>query len=156
MLISGLWHASWLHKTALLWGALHGLYLVGERLVWMNRPVVPPKQWSQPAKLLGILVVFLLTTLAWVPFREGSGVGQTLTYWQGLANWSAVLMPDWRILIFILPSLLLDWSQSQRQGEAVFLRWPLLARSALLALAVLAIVLIQAPSGGATFIYQGF
>jgi alginate O-acetyltransferase complex protein AlgI len=52
MLIGGLWHgASWMF---VLWGGLHGAYLVVERA--LGRPV--------PA-----LVTFALVSLAWIPFR---------------------------------------------------------------------------------------
>lgn len=156
MLLSGLWHASWSHKTVLLWGLLHGGFLILERLLLAGRPVVSPDKWSRSAKVVGILVVFIFTSVAWVPFRTGSGVAHTLSYWQGLVDWSRLVLPDLRILIFMLPSVWLDWVQSQPEGESVFLRWPLLARSTLLALAVLAILLISVPSNGSTFVYQGF
>jgi D-alanyl-lipoteichoic acid acyltransferase DltB (MBOAT superfamily) len=67
-LLSGLWHgASW---TFIVWGALHGCYLVLER-GWaafrqrVARPVLP----APAARLLGIAVTFHLTLVAWVFFR---------------------------------------------------------------------------------------
>src|SRR5439155_133177 len=59
MLLGGLWHgASW---TFVFWGALHGTYLVGERLIEIRLP-----------KVLQILLVFHLTCFAWVFFRAHS------------------------------------------------------------------------------------
>src|SRR3954447_18000065 len=58
MLLGGLWHgAAW---GFVLWGALHGTYLVVERLV---RGRVSAPAWVR------WLVVFNLVVLAWIPFR---------------------------------------------------------------------------------------
>ncbi len=64
MLLGGLWHgASW---NFVLWGALHGLYLVAERFVkW----VVPPRPLSRFSIFLLALLTFHLVCIAWVPFR---------------------------------------------------------------------------------------
>lgn len=68
MLLGGLWHgASWLF---VIWGGMHGLYLVLERAV---KKIIP----SQPifsrwyARGAGILLTFFLVTLTWVFFRAG-------------------------------------------------------------------------------------
>lgn len=59
MLLGGLWHgASW---NFVIWGALHGIYLVVQRLVNLQLP-----------KLLGICLTFGLTMLTWVFFRSHS------------------------------------------------------------------------------------
>src|SRR4051794_28641109 len=59
MLLGGLWHgAAW---GFVLWGGLHGTYLVVERVL-RDRFRAPPS-W------LRWLVVFNLVVLAWIPFR---------------------------------------------------------------------------------------
>jgi alginate O-acetyltransferase complex protein AlgI len=59
MLLGGLWHgASW---TFVFWGALHGTYLVVERMFRLRIP-----------RVLAILIVFHLTCFAWVFFRAHS------------------------------------------------------------------------------------
>jgi D-alanyl-lipoteichoic acid acyltransferase DltB (MBOAT superfamily) len=67
MLLGGLWHgAGW---TFVLWGGLHGIYLVAHRL-WVVS--VPPAQspWAIRARgLLGWLLTMLSVTVAWVFFR---------------------------------------------------------------------------------------
>ncbi len=65
MLLGGLWHgASW---NFVIWGALHGSYLVIERLV-LNR--VPGWQSERlPMRLLRWFVVFHLVCFAWIFFR---------------------------------------------------------------------------------------
>jgi alginate O-acetyltransferase complex protein AlgI len=65
MLLGGLWHgASW---NFVIWGALHGFYLVFERLV-LNR--IPGWQSELlPVRLLRWLVTFHLVCFAWIFFR---------------------------------------------------------------------------------------
>jgi D-alanyl-lipoteichoic acid acyltransferase DltB (MBOAT superfamily) len=64
MLIGGLWHgASW---SFVVWGGLHGAYLVIERRVRGLRPA-EPTQFSAVA--MGILITYVLTCFTWVFFR---------------------------------------------------------------------------------------
>jgi alginate O-acetyltransferase complex protein AlgI len=69
MLIGGLWHgASW---TFVVWGGLHGLYLVGERVA--KRVAGRAAIWNSIAgRAFLILVTFLLVCFAWVFFRATS------------------------------------------------------------------------------------
>ena len=69
MLLGGLWHgAAW---TFVVWGGLHGLYLVGERLV---HQLVPPRDlWQRPGFQMFLAgLTFLLVNLTWVFFRATS------------------------------------------------------------------------------------
>ena len=60
MLLGGLWHgAGW---TFVVWGGLHGLYLIGERLIWKSREPKFP--------ILRMAIVFLLVNITWVFFRS--------------------------------------------------------------------------------------
>lgn len=70
MLIGGLWHgADW---TFVVWGAIHGAYLVGERVVkerWQGRELgLPPVL----VKILQWALTFNVVCLAWVFFRATS------------------------------------------------------------------------------------
>jgi alginate O-acetyltransferase complex protein AlgI len=69
MLIGGLWHgASW---TFVVWGGLHGLYLVLERVA--RRIAWPSPLWDTwLARLVLALVTFALVCFAWVFFRATS------------------------------------------------------------------------------------
>ena len=61
-LVSGLWHgAGW---TFLLWGALHGLAQVAERLLGKRRELLP--KWLQ------WVLTFVFVNIAWVYFRAPS------------------------------------------------------------------------------------
>ncbi|WP_213947816.1 MBOAT family O-acyltransferase [Luteibacter sp. dw_328] len=64
MLLGGLWHgASWMF---VLWGALHGSFLVAERVLRRMKP-----GWFDDTGAAPVLTVvtFLLVCLAWIPFR---------------------------------------------------------------------------------------
>jgi len=81
MLLGGLWHgASWMF---VLWGGLHGLALVLQRLCshmgFLNR--VP--------NVVKILIVFCVTTLLWVPFRS-AGLEEVLSFWSAPFELSVV------------------------------------------------------------------
>jgi alginate O-acetyltransferase complex protein AlgI len=73
MFLGGLWHgAAW---TFVIWGLLHGLYLViwrlganlAEDIAWLNTAAV-----QRIVRVPLILAVFVLTTLAWTFFRAPS------------------------------------------------------------------------------------
>jgi D-alanyl-lipoteichoic acid acyltransferase DltB (MBOAT superfamily) len=156
MLASGLWHGTgW---GMLLWGALHGIYLIIERLLALWRPAGPPHLQPRWRQGFATLLVFGLVMLAWVPFRAPN-LTATFDYWQGIFDWNMMdSLPNKRILILviILPALGLDWVQYRSRDELVFLRWPRLIQATLLALAMLATFVLTQSESGAPFIYQGF
>lgn len=69
MLLGGLWHgASW---TFVVWGGLHGLYLIGERFLrnWLGHQRI----WKHAIiRFLLALLTFLLVCITWVFFRANS------------------------------------------------------------------------------------
>lgn len=79
MLLGGLWHgASW---TFVLWGAYHGLLLIGHRwLISLKRQVVPLKTTTIGKTMVKTIIFFHLVTLGWLLFRAQSlsQVGQML------------------------------------------------------------------------------
>src|SRR5690606_11966057 len=69
MLIGGLWHgAAW---TFVVWGGLHGVYLIGERL---GKRAFGHMRFFQSslAEILLILLTNFLVCVAWVFFRADS------------------------------------------------------------------------------------
>lgn len=67
-LISGLWHgANW---TFVIWGALHGIYLIIENLLHLNTG----KNYNPGIhiRLLRMSIVFVLVNLAWIFFRANT------------------------------------------------------------------------------------
>jgi alginate O-acetyltransferase complex protein AlgI len=89
MLLAGLWHgAGW---NFIIWGGLHGLFLVIHR-VW--RDAFPPL----PA-LLARALTLAAVILAWVPFRAAS-LAQTLTMFRGLFGLNGVALPQMIVSAF--------------------------------------------------------
>ena len=67
-LVSGLWHgANW---TFILWGALHGIYIVMENLFKLT--VKKDEKISIFNRLIRILIVFFLVNFAWIFFRANN------------------------------------------------------------------------------------
>jgi alginate O-acetyltransferase complex protein AlgI len=80
MLLGGLWHgAGW---TFVLWGALHGAYLV-VNYFWAGSAI---GRWANGfrhwPKVAGALTLFCVM-LAWVPFRAAD-MATTISVWQGM------------------------------------------------------------------------
>lgn len=152
MLIGGLWHGFSAHM--LLWGGLHGSYLIGERLLNLRRGarrIHPQPAWRQGA---GVVLVFALGCWALVAFRIDVAI--TCSWWWTMLRGVPGALPDRRILWYIAPSLWLDWMEHRHGAETAFDHWPLCGRAALLALALLLWVAMTRTQPSAPFIYRGF
>ena len=176
MLVSGMWHGlSW---NLLLWGGLHGLYLVIERVsaLWSPRKLLDELPgWRQALSRLGI---FTLVVLTWIPFRM-----DLVTAWHYLSrmplalewlkqlfwffrqklegtvawnNWYGVSFLDVRVFFLLIAALLLDWSQFKNKDETFFSKWPAWGKALFLAVLALVLFLLSYASTGAPFVYQGF
>lgn len=65
MLLGGLWHgAAW---GFVVWGGLHGVYLIAERAVGNQR-----HSGDKPVRHLPAALTFAVVTLTWIPFRANS------------------------------------------------------------------------------------
>lgn len=146
MMIGGLWHgAGW---NFLLWGTLHGLYLVWERKV-----PLPDWAWLRWPRYLFFQLVVML---AWVPFRESSFEA----IWNALPRASAWVgsATDQALKLW---ALMLAFSFLERALERRFVsifRWTQALPRLAFAVAygvVLYFVLLGAGSAK-TFIYQRF
>jgi len=155
MLVSGMWHGLSLHM--LVWGGLHGLYQIIERIPALWRPTVPPQ--SQPIwrQWLGMGVVFTFVILAWVPFRWELPAAFEL--WGALLNWSDVAI-RYRRLFLVMPilfaSLLIDLLQHKSEDEFIFLNWSPLARAACMAIILLLVFIATGDDFEQAFVYQAF
>jgi D-alanyl-lipoteichoic acid acyltransferase DltB (MBOAT superfamily) len=155
MLVSGLWHGLSWHM--LLWGGLHGTYLVIERLVSFKGPVVPPQQWPLWRQGLAMGIVFILVSFAWVPFIMEIPVA--LSYWKGMFDWTYPIIRYRRIFLavpLIALTLLIDWLQRHYQDEGFVLRWPRLAQASLLAFSIILFAILMQSEQAEPFVYQGF
>jgi D-alanyl-lipoteichoic acid acyltransferase DltB (MBOAT superfamily) len=152
MLACGLWHGASVHM--LLWGGLHGVYLVLERVAnlrWPAAPAAVRPAWRYAA---GAVLVFAVSCWTLVALRLP--IAQALRFWQQLLIAPIGALPDGRVLLFMLPSIWLDWMQSRHGEDVVFMPWPRLARAAMLAVAVLLCLAAAGVSAPAPFVYQGF
>jgi len=156
MLIGGLWHgASW---TFVVWGGLHGAYLIGERVV---RRVLPERSWGAGARFAGGALTFLLVCLAWVFFRAPT-FARAFDVVRGLVGLVAggaaarVLgFTDHAVVVVAIACVLAaSWAMRERRLEHVVARAPLLVRASALAAMIVAIVLMQGEDRA--FIYFQF
>ncbi len=153
MLLGGLWHgASW---NFVIWGALHGSYLVFERLV-LNR--IPGWQSELlPMRLLRWLLTFHMVCFAWIFFRA-SDLSSSLQVLAKLGEltWSGFDPQALLVLAIALPGFQVlhwagaRWDLKQRLGEA-----PLAVHVSATTAALLALIWF-APDYAAPFIYFQF
>jgi D-alanyl-lipoteichoic acid acyltransferase DltB (MBOAT superfamily) len=90
MLLGGLWHgAGW---TFVLWGGLHGLYLLVNHAWRAWRPAPGEASFSGPRRLAMQLLTFTAVSVAWVPFRAAD-VEATINIWRGMFATGGISLP---------------------------------------------------------------
>jgi len=152
MLGSGVWHGG--SANMMIWGGLHGAYLSSERVADVfgrRRAPGRPQGWRRGAR---IAMVFSLATASLAFFRMETDVALRF-YIMMLSGLGTVTLPV-QTLLFMVPSLWLDWMQSRHGDERTFANWPVLARTALMACALLLCFAMSRTAAGAPFIYQAF
>lgn len=155
MLLGGLWHgAAW---TFVVWGALHGFYLVVHR-AWSSIPLLPLVRMRQTIVWLWIarLLLFHAVCLGWIFFRAPS-FDIAFAVLRRLAIPGECTLATIPVLLALLVGLAgqyqpLRW---RKAFEYELGRWPAVARGAAFAVAIFAIELLG-PSGVAPFIYFRF
>lgn len=90
-LISGLWHGA--SYTFIIWGALHGIIQVVEKLVYGDRIKKLDNKFSI-GNILRVFVTFSIVTLAWVFFRSAS-VADAWTVVKGIVGHQNLLDIYW-------------------------------------------------------------
>jgi D-alanyl-lipoteichoic acid acyltransferase DltB (MBOAT superfamily) len=91
MLLGGLWHgAAW---TYVIWGGLHGLFLLVNHL-WSNSPLAQISKrwpvWRPAAHALTLACV----VFAWVPFRA-VGADVTFKIWHAMLGMNGIQLPSY-------------------------------------------------------------
>lgn len=98
-LVCGLWHgANW---TFVIWGALHGAYMVLERLTQSSRPET---QRPSPLKPLRIAITFCFVCFAWIFFRARNVGDAWYIVTHLFSGWGTVLADHNYSPIYILGS----------------------------------------------------
>jgi D-alanyl-lipoteichoic acid acyltransferase DltB (MBOAT superfamily) len=155
MLVSGLWHGFNVHM--LVWGGLHGLYQIGERLLSLSGPVVPADRRPKWRQALAMGIVFILVMWAWVPFRVEMPVA--VEFWKQLLSFGEFGLRYRRLVFvaaYVLASVALDIVQRYYNDEVVFLRWPRLAQAFFLATVLFLVFIVSQGNNVEPFVYQGF
>jgi alginate O-acetyltransferase complex protein AlgI len=93
MLLGGLWHgASW---NFVVWGGLHGVYLVINHGWRALRGDVSPTRFGS---ILSVLLTFVCVMIAWVFFRAES-LESAFDVLRAMAGANGLISPDWAIEI---------------------------------------------------------
>jgi alginate O-acetyltransferase complex protein AlgI len=153
MLIGGLWHGAGWHFV--VWGGLHGIYLVAERaLRGEARRAAPARRAPRLALAAG---TFLLVSLTWIFFRAPS-LGDALAMAAALARAAPAQLVSAgqaaSVLAVMAAALAAQWRWRDADLQSRVESWPLWLRSGALALALIALLL--APGEDRAFIYFQF
>ena len=102
MLLGGLWHgASW---NFVLWGGLHGSYLIFYKLFSSNKKESKSKF---SIKIFNIIFVYFLVLLTWLPFRT-TNISDTYNFLLGIINWNGIIpISELLFILFLFIILLL-------------------------------------------------
>jgi alginate O-acetyltransferase complex protein AlgI len=157
MLLGGLWHgAAW---TFVVWGGLHGLYLIGERL--LTKSLGHYSIWKHPfVRFLLAIFTFILVCFTWVFFRATSFEQATtiLVAMLTFSSKSATLLLDSKSILtasgMMITIIGIHWLLKDRTLEDIVakLPWWLISSS----LAVMLYAIATLPGEDRSFIYFQF
>jgi D-alanyl-lipoteichoic acid acyltransferase DltB (MBOAT superfamily) len=152
MLLGGLWHGAALKFVA--WGALHGTFLIAERLL---KPVTARLPDTRALRIAAGIVVFHLVCLAWLFFRADDFDAATLYLRRMFAFTPGTDQIAPFTLALLIISLALHIVPRDLPGRAAVLvrTWPVWALGAAGGVAV-ALIGAMGPDGVAPFIYFQF
>jgi D-alanyl-lipoteichoic acid acyltransferase DltB (MBOAT superfamily) len=145
MFLVGLWHgANW---TFVLWGTLHGLYLVIHRLIFRQSGSELVSDFKFPSidiyKVLKIFLTFQLVAISWVFFRSTDLRGafiflKEIIIWHGpLIDFGSLS----KVFFFGALIIFIDWVQYKRNNHVAMLEWHWILRGAIYVLFVFIIIL---------------
>lgn len=101
--VSGLWHGA--NYTFIIWGAMHGLFMIVERLIYGDKIKDIPKGVSL-ANIVRLLITFFIVNFAWIFFRLDS-LSDVLSVINQIATDRGGLYYDINVMVFVIPTLLL-------------------------------------------------
>lgn len=136
----------------ILWGCLHGFYLVVER-VWLMSNGIQKKR-NPVLLLLNRISIFFFVIIAWLPFQFN--ISTSFEYIKRIFIWQGGQIFDFRIVVIISIALVLDYIQFKKKEELPFLKWPRFSRVLALCFAILSITFVSFSNTGTVFVYQGF
>jgi alginate O-acetyltransferase complex protein AlgI len=152
MLLGGLWHgAAW---TFVVWGGLHGSYLVIERVL-RDRAGFEPERGGAAMRIAWAGLVLLLVVITWIPFRSPD-LAYSIDFLSAMLVFpgtSPSVDQGFALIAFGL-MVALQWIVRDRRIEQVVERLPAIALGTLLAVVLASIVL--SPGETHAFIYFQF
>jgi alginate O-acetyltransferase complex protein AlgI len=154
MLLGGLWHgANW---TFVVWGGLHGTYLIAERRMRSSFRHYRPG----PIGLFGMAVLtYFLVNITWVFFRA-KDFGTAWTVLRGMSGFNTTAKPILPTVFIVSTGIVvgalvaLHWYMRERTLESVVSRLPEPVLAVAWGLMAFAIVISQ--GSGNAFIYFQF
>ena len=156
MLLGGLWHgAAW---TFVLWGGLHGIYLVAEH--WLCQRIGHWRLWRNAlSRVLLIALTYVLVNLTWVFFRaqDFASAARILGAMLGMQRNGSALLSTWQLLscgVAVAALLLTQGHFRERALHAEVQRLPSALVGALWGAMAVLVVLTQ--GGSDAFIYFQF
>jgi alginate O-acetyltransferase complex protein AlgI len=159
MFLVGLWHgANW---TFVLWGMLHGLYLIIHRFVFgqYRSELVSRYQLTSTntSNILRTFFTFQFVALAWVFFRSRD-LSHAFTYFKEIFIWNGPLIDFGglsKVFFFGAIIIFIDWAQFKRNDHVAMLEWHWILRGALYVL-FLFIIIFGKTYESVPFIYFQF
>ena len=126
MLLGGLWHgAAW---TFVVWGGLHGLYLLVHRRV--GRGPVERSGLPRWGEVPAVAVTWLVVHVAWVFFRA-DGFGQAVDVLSGIVTWRAGAVDRTALVmvpVALAATLFIDVAQRVDGRHSAIAHWRPVAR----------------------------
>lgn len=101
--VSGLWHGA--NYTFLIWGAMHGLFMIMERLVYGDRIKTIPTGLSF-VNIVRIFITFSIVNFAWIFFRLDS-LSDVMHVASKIVADRGGLFVDTNVMVYVIPSFLL-------------------------------------------------
>ena len=173
-MLSGLWHgANW---TFIVWGALHGIYLIVENVTKSNMEDFSKKtsliKFPMLQKIINTIITFLLVSFAWIFFRAKSfndaitlinnSILETKSYYEGSIHYGLNSIKvfytklDWIFILISLSILLIvHWIQRNKSPnlliskQNIYIRW-------IMYFGMIILLLFERQMGKSQFIYFQF
>ncbi len=157
MLLGGIWHGA--NLTFLLWGFLHGLYLVIEKVI--KSFAFTSSVSNYIPKFVRIFIVFNLVSLAWIPFRCKT-IAESIERMQLFGHWfihplSYISFSDIqrKLWILVIGWLVFEWITEKWDLHQRFIKSNLVVKYCS-AYAAIVIIVLFAQTNPEAFIYFQF
>ncbi len=142
MLLGGLWHGA--AFTFVVWGGLHGAFLVGHRLMAERRRHEERESINWREDALRIVATFHLVCLAWIVFRADS-LTEAWSYVTGILTLRPGPLPASALAVLgpMLLVFLIDVAQRAHRDDVWFRTWQPVPQGVVLGMFALGIIVFS-------------